>query len=90
MKVTYPILRRTLEVAINFRKGMSRSKEPEYKVFGKITLWRVDPSDREHVGFSKLPGQCLTKPQSLLEYLDANPENPLCIFKSTGLLPIAE
>ena len=59
-------------------------------MFGTITLWKVLPSDRDEDGFSKLPGECLTAPQTLLKYLQLLPDNPLCIFKPTGLLPIGE
>ena len=88
MRVIYPKLTRTLEVAVNYRNGNSRSREPEYKIFGKIALWRIQVSDREKELFTKLPDQCLILPQSLLEYINQQlPENPLCIFKPNGLLP---
>ena len=90
MRVTYPLLTRTLEVAVNFKNGNNRSREPEYRVFGKITLWKILRSDRELDAFTKIPGQCLTKPQSLFEYLTQRPENPLGIFMTGRLLPIGE
>ena len=91
MRVTYPKLTRTLEVAVNYRNGNSRSREPKYKIFGKIARWRNQVSEREKEPFTKLPDQSLTLPQSLLEYINHQlPDNPLCIFKPNGLLPESE
>jgi len=63
-------------------------KEVEYKIFGQITAWKIHLSDRETEVMSKLPGQCLTEPLSLPNYLAKLPNNPLAIFMKDGLLEV--